>query len=176
MKNTLKEWSSNNKVVFISYGTAFTIILFIFLIFGVYPFGQHHILQVDASQNYAPQVIELFNKIKNGESLFYSWKGGLGTDFYYFFVMTMFNPVIYIGLLMDVKSITEVFAIIYLFQIPLCALTFSFFLKEKFGKKDIYVVLFSLMYAFCSFITAYFWVFYFTCTTCQMDSTDSFVV
>ncbi|MDR3239923.1 MAG: YfhO family protein [Clostridiales bacterium] len=172
----LTHWLAEHKVIFISYAAAFGLLLGVFWVYGVYPLGPNHILQIDASQEYAPRLNEFFRKLTTGGSLFYSWEGGLGNDFYFAFLTTMLNPFIYIGMLMGPTSITEVFTLMYLLQIPCCALTFAFYLKNKFYGRgvntnvftnvsmdvpaNLFVVMFSLMYAFCAYVTAYFWVYY----------------
>ena len=56
----------------------------IFAILQVHPFGsgENMILTVDCYHQYAPFLIELRNKILGGESLFFSWNVGLGTNFW----------------------------------------------------------------------------------------------
>lgn len=158
--NKIKQFFINNKIPFLAYGIAFLAMILVYALYGVYPFGDKHILQLDATHAYAPRINELYTKFRTGSSLLYSWKGGLGNDFYMSFVTSLLNPFVYIGFFLKTQNITEVFALIYLFQIPSCALTFAFFLKEKYSSNDITIIIFSIMYAFCSYVTSYFTVYY----------------
>jgi len=151
---------STAKLALSAYAAAFGIMLAVFYILRVYPFGPYHFLQVDAIHEYMPRITELLHKLRDGGSLFYSWQGGLGNDFYVSFLTALMNPFILIGLLLPQENITELYAILILLQIPICASTFAIFIKERFNRDDQFVVLFSLMYAFCSFVTAYHWVYY----------------
>lgn len=151
-----------NKYVFwiLPYLIVFLVIIILYIIMGIYPFGNQHILQIDAYQAYAPRVNELYSKLREGESLFYSWQGGLGNDFYLSFVTSMFQPILLVGIFFKTQNITEVFSLFYLIQIPVCAATCSIFLKEAFKKFNIITICFSVMYALCAFVTASMFVYY----------------
>ncbi|MDR1537799.1 MAG: YfhO family protein [Clostridiales bacterium] len=162
MKNTesIRKWLSDNRIIFVAYAAAFAILLVLFAVYGVYPFGSNHILQVDAVGEYVPRLNEFMRKLKQGESLIYSWEGGLGNDFYIAFLTYLQNPLLYLGLLFGTKSITEFFALVLILQIPFCALTSAYYFKSKGTASPLIIVLFSLMYAFCAYVTAYFQVYY----------------
>jgi len=155
-------WSKKFKnTIFLSYVAGFVLMLVICILHEVYPFGPNHLLQVDASAEFAPRVVEVFDKIRNNRSLMYSWRGGLGTDFYFAFITAHLNPFLYLGIFSGARNVTEVFTLMYIFQIPFSALTFAYFIKEKFGEKGLITIAFSLMFAFCSYVTAYFWIYYY---------------
>ena len=151
---------STVKLALSAYAAAFGIMLTVFYLLRVYPFGAYHFLQVDAIHEYMPRITELLNKLRDGGSVFYSWQGGLGNDFYLSLLTALMNPLILIGLLLPQEYITELYAVLILVQIPICASTFAIFIKERFNRDDRFVILFSLMYAFCSFVTAFHWVYY----------------
>ena len=48
---------------------------------GVYPFGENCILHVDMYHQYEPFFTEFMDKLKHGDSLMYSFRLGLGSDF-----------------------------------------------------------------------------------------------
>ena len=48
---------------------------------GIYPYGAQSILQIDLYHQYAPFHEELRNRLLSGQSLLYSWEGGLGKVF-----------------------------------------------------------------------------------------------
>lgn len=146
--------------VFLSYMVVFGIILFVYMQYGVYPFGANHIVRIDAFHAYAPRINEFIGKLRSGESLFYSWRGGVGLDYYFLFVTSLLNPFVLVGLLFDSDSITDVMALIYLIQIPVIAASFAYFLKTKYLRNDLIIVAFSIMYGLSSFVTAFFWVYY----------------
>ena len=70
------------------------IMMAIFAILQVHPFGSgsNMILTVDCYHQYAPFLVELRNKILHGESLFFSWNVGMGTNFWAVFANYSASP------------------------------------------------------------------------------------
>ena len=58
----------------------------------VFPFGEKCILRTDFYHQYLPFHAELQNKLKNFESLFYTYKVGLGTNFITLFAYYLACP------------------------------------------------------------------------------------
>ena len=48
----------------------------------VWPFGDHATAIIDSYHQYVPFFAELHDKIWHGDSLLYSWHGGLGFNFW----------------------------------------------------------------------------------------------
>ena len=48
---------------------------------GIYPFGDFVYLRCDSWHQYAPFFGELWEKMRNFESLTYTWNIGMGTNF-----------------------------------------------------------------------------------------------
>ena len=66
---------------FISFFLPLIIMIAIFAVRGIYPFGDNVYLRSDMYHQYCPFFSELWDKIRNGGSLFYSWEIGLGSNF-----------------------------------------------------------------------------------------------
>ena len=58
----------------------------------VYPFGENCILHIDMYHQYEPFFTELMDKLKNGGSLLYSFRIGLGSDFVSLFAYYLASP------------------------------------------------------------------------------------
>ena len=69
---------------FISFFLPLIIMIAIFAVRGIYPFGDNVYLRSDMYHQYCPFFSELWDKIRNGGSLFYSWEIGLGSNFIIF--------------------------------------------------------------------------------------------
>lgn len=86
----MKNLDINNKTK--AYIKSFSLTAFIFfiicIIYQVTPFGDNSICTNDGIAQYIPFLSEFTYKIKNGESLFYSFNGGLGFNFMGLFVIT----------------------------------------------------------------------------------------
>ena len=57
-----------------------------------WPFGENIILRGDSGLQYYQICVELWNKLHNGGSLFYSWNAGGGFDFYLNFAYYLISP------------------------------------------------------------------------------------
>ena len=66
--------------------------IMIFIGKEIYPFGDRSFLRTDLYHQYAPFFQELKDKLANGESLFYTWDIGLGTNFMAIFAYYLSSP------------------------------------------------------------------------------------
>ncbi len=73
---------SHRKIIFYSFLIPFVSLAFAYAVNNFYPIGNKTPLTIDLYHQYAPFLAQLRDKILAGESLFYSWKTGLGTNFY----------------------------------------------------------------------------------------------
>lgn len=128
-----------------------------YITLGIFPFGPRSLLIIDLYHQYAPFLSELQHKLTTGSSLFYSWSGGLGTDFYSTYAYYLASPMNLLIALFTKDDITEVVLLLTLIKIGLSGAFFTAYLKEAYGKKDVAVVAFSLMYSLSGYIMAYAW-------------------
>lgn len=70
-----------NAVYVIAFFVPIFIMILIYLIRGIYPFGEQMYLRSDMYHQYAPFYQELANKLKEGGSLTYTWNVGMGMNF-----------------------------------------------------------------------------------------------
>lgn len=125
--------------------TAFLIPFFICIIIcignGVYPFGDYCLLHMDLYHQYLPFFNELWEKLRNGASLMYTWNIGLGSDFVSVFAYYLASPLNWLVVLFPKSHIIEFIELLIIFKISLSGATFFYFLKEHFvllGKDNRY--------------------------------------
>ena len=154
---TLKYRLKDNRYVLLSAGLAALIFLITWIVRGIYPFGPRSILRVDLFHQYAPFLEEMRSRILTGKSLIYSWESGLGKDFISQMAYYTTSPLNIFIFLFPQKMISEAVAIFIVIKISFCEGTFSYFIKRHFQRNDLSVTIFGLLYAFCAFITCYYW-------------------
>lgn len=145
----------------------FLICILICVANGVYPFGENCILHMDMYHQYCPFFTEFMGKLKQGGSLMYSWKLGLGSDFVSLYAYYLASPLNFLLILCPGSMIIEVMTIFILVKIGLCGFSFFLFLKYHYhmvgkdGKMHANQVLpalvFSTAYALSGFVAAYSW-------------------
>lgn len=124
----------------------------IYAIAGIYPFGANSTAFSDGINQYVPLLSEFSKKIKEGGSLFYTWNMGAGTNFWSNFTYYLSSPLNLISLFYKPQEAYKAFSLITLLNPCIMALTFGIFLKHRYKKNDLSVVIFSLLWAFSGFM------------------------
>lgn len=125
---------------------------------SVWPLGDKCILHVDMYHQYCPFFTEFMNKLKSGESLMYSWKVGLGSDFWAIYVYYLSSPLNWLLLLCPAKHVIEFMTILILVKISFAGYSFWKFCSYHFGRhKGATTLVFSTAYALSGFVAAYSW-------------------
>jgi uncharacterized membrane protein YfhO len=147
-------WFSRNKLVLLSYFSVFAIVLAVYVVNGIYPFGQKTIIKSDMAHSYVPTMIELRRILFEGHSLYYSWNGGLGLNFIHNLSQMAVSPFVLLTFLFPVKDVTEGIALLLLLKIPFAAATVNLYVRSRFRLKDAAVVIISIVYALSAYVTA----------------------
>lgn len=145
----------------IVYVLAFAIPLVMFLILyfanSIYPFGNNCYLRSDMYHQYAPFFSELWNKIRNGESLTYSWNIGMGTNFTSLMAYYLASPVNWIIAFFPQKYMIEIMNGIIILKLTFSSLTMCYYITHHFKTKKAYIAAFGIFYAFSGYVAAYSW-------------------
>ena len=128
-----------------------------FIVIGVYPFGDRSILIIDSYHQYAPFFSEFCDKILNGESLFYSWNGGLGMNFFAVIAYYLASPFNIIALIFPRGLLLEAFTLIIMLKISLSGVTFAYYIRKKYNRYHITIAYFAVFYALSGWMIGYNW-------------------
>ena len=145
----------------ITYIIAFIIPLIIFTVLyylrDIFPFGENCYLRSDMYHQYAPFFSELWDKLRNGGSLTYSWDIGMGTNFTSLYAYYLASPSNWIIALFPQKHIIEVMNAIIILKLAGSSLTICYYLSKHFNTKKCSIALFGTFYALSAYIAAYSW-------------------
>ncbi len=133
------------------------ILLILFIIRGIYPFGDRSFLFSDMYHQYMPFLSEFVHKIKAGEGLSYSYHVGIGSNFLALYVYYVASPFNWLVFLLPESLIMEFMSYLVILRTGLMGLTFSIYLRKTFDKADPAVILFSTCYALSGYLAAYNW-------------------
>lgn len=132
------------------------------LIGKCYPFGDNSILLGDARDQYLSFFTELYNRLQNRQSLFFSWNGGMGYDFYTNMMYYLMSPFNLIALCFGGYSMELGMIVTMAVEIGACAVSAMYYFRHTYlntmehGKINNGVTLvFSIAYAMCNYILAY---------------------
>ena len=131
------------------------IMLALFIINGIYPFGDRCFLSADLYHQYMPFFSEFLHKIRAGESLSFSFHAGIGSNFLALFVYYLASPLNAFALLVPEQFLIEFISCLTVLKIGLCGLTCCIYLQEHNVDRDWVSMLFALFYALSGFMAAY---------------------
>ncbi len=124
---------------------------------GVHPFGDMQMLYSDLREQYYPFLQEFQARLQNGESILWSWNGGMGTDFGSLIAYYIASPLNLITVFFPAKMLRDVMTVLLTVKIGCAGWFFALMLKKIFGKNDFSITFFGWLFAFCSFIMGYYW-------------------
>jgi uncharacterized membrane protein YfhO len=133
------------------------IILIGFFTRGVFPIADRNVLTIDLYHQYAPFMAELQDKFRTGGSLFYSWSGGLGTNFYALFAYYLASPLNILIVLFPQAYLTEAILLLVVLKTGLAGACFFLFLRGVYKHNNLFMVAVSCLYALSSYSLAYYW-------------------
>ena len=133
------------------------VIVSIYTLKKIAPFGNNSMLDVDFYHQYGPLLNELYDRVKSGESLLYSFNTGLGIPFYRNFLNYLSSPFNIVLFLFRKENIVMAFSVVILLKVVFASVTMSFYLKKSFNKSGLLASIFGVFYAFSGYFCAYYW-------------------
>lgn len=132
-----------------------TVIMYLFyLAREIHPFGDGSVLILDLNAQYVYFYEALHDFIWGDQSLLYSFSRQLGGEYMGIYAYYVASPFSYIVGLFPKEMVLEALLCIFLLKTGLCGFTFGFYLTRTTHKKQLKpttVVMFSCMYALCSY-------------------------
>lgn len=155
--NRIKKFIVNNKFIFLSFLAPVVLVTIAFAITGIYPFGTQQIAVIDMYHQYLPFLSELQERLQRGGSLFYSWDGAAGHNFWNLISYYGASPLNLLLILFPHKLVGEAVTAILLLRIGLAGAFMAICLRSYSKKNELALVAFSTCYALCSYVMGYYW-------------------
>lgn len=149
--------SSTKLFLILAFFVPFIVMGVVFAKAGVYPFGDRQVMYSDCKQQYLPYLKEYQRKLQSGDSMFYSWGNGFGTNFIAMIAYYIASPLNLLTLFVPIEYIREAMAVFMMIKISCASLFMAIFLKNVFKRNDLSLVAFGCCYAFCDFFMGYYW-------------------
>lgn len=157
MRKRISIFFKDNRCIFAAFLIAVAAVILAMIAEGVYPFGTQQIAIIDMYHQYLPFLSELQDKLQSGGSLFFSWNGGGGSNFWNLIAYYGASPLNLLLAVFPESLIMEAVTSILLLKIGLAAAFMAVFLRYAYGKSDTGTAVFAVLYALCSFVMAYYW-------------------
>ena len=153
----LKSFLYRNRFIIGSFLISFLVMMIGYFSRGVYPIGKRNVLTVDLYHQYAPFLSELQARLRSFKGIFYTWSGGLGTNFYALFAYYLASPVNLLLVIFPASFLTEAILLIILVKVGLAGACFHYFLRETYHRDGPALMAISSAYALSSYTMAYSW-------------------
>lgn len=127
-----------------------------FISLGLWPFGDKTLLIIDSLHQYLPFYTDLQDKLAQGESLLYSFSGGLGYNFWSTIAYYMASPVNLLLAFVPKENVCDFMDLMILLKIGLCSGCFSWYLHKRNEEQRFLPVVFGMAYGLSSFILGYY--------------------
>ncbi len=131
--------------------------LLVFYCFDMAPFGDVTILRMDLYHQYGPLFAELYERVKQGKSLLYSWNTGLGGSFLGNFFNYLASPLLIVIFLFSHTDQPDAISVMVLLKAAFAAAFFTYYLRKSQDRSSHVTAAFGVLYAFCGFFIAYYW-------------------
>jgi uncharacterized membrane protein YfhO len=156
-KDLKKNQSVRSKLLlFVPPVLAILFMLAIFFANGIFPFGEGSIVYDDMTQCNVPAFYAVWDALHGDGGLLFNWKtaSGIFVQGVFSTALSPFNLLFF--LICPREMILECMSFFLILKIALCAFTSMLFFSKKFKISPFWHMLFSLMYAFNSYILQYF--------------------
>ena len=157
MRKRISIFFKDNRCIFAAFLIAVAAALIAMIAEGIYPFGTQQIAIIDMYHQYLPFLSELQDKLQSGGSLFFSWNGGGGSNFWNLIAYYGASPLNLLLVIFPKSLIMEAVTSILLLKIGFAAAFMAVFLRYAYGKGDTGTAVFAVLYALCSYVMAYYW-------------------
>lgn len=128
-----------------------------FGIMEVSPFGDKQILVTDLWHQYFPFLVDFQDKLKNGESLFWTWSVGSGVNYFALMSYYLASPLNFLSAFVPGDWLREFLMFSVAVKIACAGMFTAIFLRSIFKKNDFSLVVFGCCFSFCAFFMGYYW-------------------
>ena len=146
-----------NAFIFLSFLTPFVLMCIAFAVMGCEPFGDKQILVTDLWHQYFPFLVDFQDKLKHGESLFWSWTQGGGTNYFALMSYYLASPLNFFTVFLPYEWLRIFLTFSVAFKIGLAGGFFAMFLRYTFKRNDLSLAVFSTGFALGAFFMGYYW-------------------
>lgn len=127
----------------------------VYAVLGIFPYGNHSVLTLDMNGQYV-YFFEQFRDVLTGKaSLQYTFERSLGGEFLGNYTYYLASPLSFIVALFPASMITEAIMVIMILKTGFAGLTFGTYLDRTKKKNPSGFIMFSTMYALCSYATVF---------------------
>ncbi|MBR1731899.1 MAG: YfhO family protein, partial [Ruminococcus sp.] len=162
-----KGFFNNNLFVILAFIVPFLLMYLAYAFHKCQPFGDQQILVTDLWHQYFPFLVDYQDKLKHGESLFWSWTQGGGTNYFSLMSYYLASPLNFLTVLLPSNLFNQnnigVMNMYLTFTVAVrigCAGGFfAIFARYVYKRNDLSLVIFGTCFALSAFFMGYYWCY-----------------
>lgn len=124
---------------------------------GVAPFGDNSLLIIDGLHQYMPFFSVLYDKLRGGETLYYTFRTGLGVNFLSLFSYYLSSPLNLFILLVKREQLNMAVSLLIVLKLALSGLFASVYFTARSEKPGLHIPAVSIAYALNGYMVGYCW-------------------
>lgn len=149
--------TAHGRNIFYIIGLTFAGIMIIYYQKGIYPFGTESLAYGDMDQMTIPFFYHAYDMFKGKSGAYFSWNAGLGLNMAGIVSeFSLFSPLNVFLLLSSRENINNYVSILLIIKIIFMDIAMYFFLTCRYELDDIWKVVLSVLYGFCSCVILYY--------------------
>lgn len=156
-KSNRKGFFSKNMFIVLAFVIPFVLMTAAFGVMKVSPFGDNQILVTDLWHQYYPFLADMQEKLKHGESLFWSWTQGGGVNYFALMSYYLMSPLNFLTVFLPSEWLREFLMFSVVIKVACASMFMAIFLRSLFKKNDFSLVIFGCSFGFCAFFMGYYW-------------------
>lgn len=162
-----KGFLNNNLYIILAFIVPFLLMYLAYAFHKCQPFGDQQILVTDLWHQYFPFLVDYQDKLKHGESLFWSWTQGGGTNYFSLMSYYLASPLNFLTVLLPSKLFdNNNIAVLNMYltftvavRIGCAGGFFAIFSRYVFKRNDMSLVIFGTCFALSAFFMGYYWCY-----------------
>ena len=152
----LWSFTKSKKYLYPSFLLPVGVMLIVYAILGIFPFGERSILTLDMNAQYIYYFEQLRDILTGNGSLIYTWERVLGGEFLGFFAYYVASPLALLLIFFPPSLMVEAVTIMMLIKCGISGIAFAIYLDKSGRKRNAYsYAMFGTMYALCGYAMAY---------------------
>lgn len=153
----VKAFFKKNVYIIIAFFLPFVLMTLGFALMEVSPFGDKQILVTDLWHQYYPFLVDFQDKLKHGESLFWSWTQGGGVNYFSLMSYYLAGPMNFLCVFIPSQWLREFLMFSVSAKVAFGGCFTAVFLRSVYKRNDFSIVMFGTCFSFCAFFMGYYW-------------------
>ncbi len=141
----------------LAFALPMTLMMVIYFITSITPFGSYTLLYSDNYHQYYPFFYQFRASIRSGAGLQWTWSVGGGIDYLGMISYYLASPLNLLSVLLPDSWVLTYFTLLMPIKLSLASGFFAIMLKKLYGKNDLSLTLFGSLYALCAWALGYQW-------------------